>query len=171
MGESDSEEDSDYQPVSDNDSDENCDAKQKKSIGLGMSGSRKRKIDSFWVEMQQEETSYMTAVQKKTNMTRNLEDSDKKLPAKKKKSLDILSSIFGLQEARKLCAAKLEPKSVTNTVKESESSGAESSVRKKALELIKKVKRKVKVVEKRKFAGEEIRFVLLATLYNILKLS
>ena len=165
MGESDSEEDSDYQPVSDNESDGNCDAKQKRSIGQGMSASRKRKIDSFWVEMQQEENSYMTSVQKKTNMTRNVEGSDKNFPAKtKKKSLNILSSIFGPLEARKLCAGEFETKSITNNANDSGIREAEPSVRKKALELIKKVKRKVKVVEKRKFAGEEIRFVLLALL-------
>jgi len=163
MGESDSEEDSDYQPLSDNEDDEDANAEQKKSIGTGMSGSRKRKIDTLWVEMQQEESSYMTSFQRKISKNRNVEGNGKNISPKRKKTLDILSSIFGPLEAKKLCVAELGRKR-TNDAKESKNQEVEPSVRKEALELIKKVKRKVKVVEKRKFAGEEIRFVVSESL-------
>ena len=167
MGESDSEEDSDYQPLSDNEDDEDANAGQKKSIGTGMSGSRKRKIDTLWVEMQQEESSYMTSFQKKISKNRNVEGNGKNMSPKRKKTLDILSSIFGPLEAKKLCVAELGSKR-TNDTKESKNQEVEPSVRKEALELIKKVKRKVKVVEKRKFAGEEIRFVVSESTMYIL---
>ena len=159
MGESDSEEDPDFQP--DEKENDESDHENAKIIGNRMSGSRKRKVDLLWEELQNDENKYLKSVNDKVKRNdRKVVHSDK---LQSSFNVKILSSIFGPTEAAKLCHTN-----VKREIAKDASNGKEkgNSIREDALELIKKVKRKVKVVEKRKFAGEEIRFSNLFRLLN-----
>lgn len=148
----DSENDSDFELNSKDEADIVDGNEESKQIGSSMSTSRKRKAEGFWQEMQQEEQNYLKKIKLKTLKVKN---SDLNVDDAGSKRLAILSSIFGQAEASRLCNIQYKDgiKVQTNYAEIDN-----STLKKDALEMVKKVKRKVKVVEKRKFAGQEIRY-------------
>jgi hypothetical protein len=147
----DSDNDSDYNPAEDKtnlDNDENDNDNEKK-IG-DISFSRKRKSNSLWDEMQEEEKVTLAKTSAKVS---SLAASKPKVKKSKKnvKNEQILAQIFGKSVAKKLAV-----NSILNDNPEDQQSS--ETIKALAKESVSKLQKKHKVVETRKFAGTEIRY-------------
>ena len=156
----DSENDSDYNPLEDKDAqaseeedNTNNDVKQLSTITY----SRKRKVDDMWSQMQEEAaaaTKPKAARMVSSSLSTGGEPSNKK-KKKQTKALDILSSIFGKGQSMKLLNGVCSDGAMdSDTV----------DIKELARESVKKLVKKEKVTETRKFAGQEITYVSLRIL-------
>ena len=154
MDDDDSDEDSDFVPGSDN-NDENDGDGGRKSIGPDMSNSRKRKVDLLWEDIQMDDKNFIQSMKQKVAKVGNIKKSKEMKP--NCKVLSMLSSIFGPSQALKLCQNNVNDKEPNFEEKRSFSSELNEN-RQDLLKIAKNVQKKVKVVEKRRFAGKDIRF-------------
>ena len=175
----DSENDSDYNPDNDPDAedDDNKHMKQSEENTIQeMSYSRKRKVDELWSSLL--ETEKKTIVEHKEKIgtlllvsgknEQSIKDTKKQRKTKqqKKKNLSILSEIFGKADAKKIVdsaygdLSSLNDTTVTtdveNTSKKSKSNETSEEIKARVREAVSKIQKKTQVVEKRKFAGQEI---------------
>ena len=153
------EEDSDYVPEPDNDDNEGNGQEQRKLTG--MTSSRKRKVDSIFEEMQSEDKKELDS-----RMMRSFSSSKSKgeggsrvgKSSKKRRDEAILASIFGREVGKKISSASSFAVGSCSTTK---ANGEE--LKRRALASAKAVLKKTKVTETRKFAGKEIRLVIVCT--------
>ena len=154
----DSENDSDYSPDQ-----EVVDNEKMTLIALNIkdtikSSSSKRKVNLIWNEMQLDEENHLK------NSKRRLESAglsfraDEKENGNVKRNLSsdnqrLLASIFGKSEAQKLYGSFTSRSDFEDCVDKDK-----NNIRELALESVKRIKKKVKITEKKKFAGAEIMF-------------
>ncbi len=141
--EDDSENDSDYEPGKDDENDNDNDAADDNTGLTDISFSRKRKSNSLWDEMQQEEKKYCTSFKHGFTKDNKPTQTTKKL----KKNQQVLAQIFGNTVAKKL-----------TEITSLESDSLQPVSNGDALSAVKKIQKKSKIIEVRKFAGESIRF-------------
>lgn len=153
-----SDNDSDYRPELDKDNSDNED-EQRATTAPAFSLTKKRKLDSIFNSMLEEDKSFTT--QKISNSVSNISNrrqsgsndscnsvrdtvSERKKKKRKKHMANILSQVFGRSEASKLVEHSISEEVDVKSLREA------------SLESLKKIQRKKVVVEKKKFAGEEI---------------
>ena len=147
----DSENDSDYDPMKDGDMEEdNEEGKQQNSLLQPLSFSRKRKVEDLWQTLQNDEEKlkekYKQSMIFQPTTTKSTK-TNKSLKLKRKNQ-KILESIFG-----KTVASQMSSKIQDNNENQIQNA---VNIKETIAESIKKVQRKSKVVEIRKFAGQEI---------------
>ena len=159
----DSENDSDYNPLEDKDAhasdeeDKNDDVKQLSTITY----SRKRKVEDMWSQMQEEaaaSTKPKAARLVSSSLTAGGEPSKKK-KKKQTKAVDILSSIFGKGQSKKL---------LNGVCGDGATDSGTVDIKELARESVKKLVKKEKVTETRKFAGQEVTYVHPRTILLLL---
>ena len=138
----------------------------------------KRKISALWEELKTEESLYVkTLMDKALKRSGPVTDSNttriKKKGKRKGKDFArkhneaILVSIFGRSEATKIAPQidniELAATAAAGEEEEEEEEDSSEAVRQAAKESVKKIKKKVTVLETRKFAGEEITYVRFNT--------
>jgi hypothetical protein len=139
----DSENDSDYAPEEDSEKGANdVDVNAKELTGL--SKSSKRKVDAIWLEMQEEDRiSTETVMKRSLNYIMNHGPVDSRT---RKNNEIILTNIFGRRVGKRLASYQATPEDVYDA----------EEIKKRALESVQNVKKKRKIIETRKFAGQEI---------------
>ena len=146
----DSDADSDYNPDKDPDAVHDEDEIDNKDDGMKqlstMTFSRKRKVDDMWAQMQEDD-----AVSSKPKVViggGSSGDGQKKAKKSKQqaKALDILSSIFGKGQSKKILKGVSNDDACTGSV----------DIKELARASVKKLAKKEKITETRKFAGQEI---------------
>jgi hypothetical protein len=145
----DSDADSDYNPDKDPDAVHDEDEIDNKDDGMKqlstITFSRKRKVDDLWAQMQEDE-----AGSSKPKIVTGTSSGNGQKKAKKTKqqakALDILSTIFGKGQSKK----------ILNGVSNGEAGSSAVDIKELARESVKRLAKKEKVTETRKFAGQEI---------------
>lgn len=130
---------------------------------------RQGKIDSLFDDMMNEDATYVkkfstnnTRIMNTNTVTKKSSNMTSKSEEKAKKKLEMLESIYGRNQAHSIVGNVMSTSvSSGSTSKESTSikgkrSHANIEMKEAALEAVKKIKRNVKIVEKVKFAGQEI---------------
>ena len=153
----DSENDSDYNPDNDPDRDLEDHDDNVKQLDDVMNFSRKRKVDSLWESMVEEDRQSTSTKMGNVNRmvatgVNSLKLGAQKKEKKLKKNQDLLASIFGKSDAKKIVKKAIASPQFEEVPMNNE------DIKKVIEESVKKVQKKTKIVEVRKFAGREIRY-------------
>ena len=159
----DSENDSDYNPKDD---DEDVLAQSQSQIkdnqGLNeMSYARKRKVDDLWNILQDNEKKYKEEYHSKQDYlipTNSMKKTQKKRN-KNDKNMKILQNIFGKTIASELVNQPIISATSSNSLTQSnndDETQRNELIKQRVKDSIGKILKKTKVIEKRKFAGQEI---------------
>lgn len=150
--------DPDYNPIADANFEEIDDSYESSNSKLvGISYATKRKVEDIWQELVDSDRKVLNDSSKRhlpiniDSITTTTKVSKKKID----KNERILASIFGATEARIMLKKPIESQS-QNTLKDSKSSSITETARESLREAVKNLKKKQKVTEVRKFAGQEV---------------
>lgn len=156
-------EDDDYDSAADSDYklgdeideiNESSSSKKKASSGLfdeAISATRKRKANEAYNALLQEDQRNLESTLNKAKLSTS-GSSEKKPSMKQMKNEAVLASIFGKNAAKKLLKT-------SSFVHRNSNDNNDLNTKEMITAAVKKIQKKQKIVETRKFAGQEIKFV------------
>lgn len=138
----DSENDSDYDPGAEETKDTEEETEEKGLVGL--SRASKRKVDALWLEMVEEDRKSTESIMMKS--INYLANRAPQLEKVRMANEIILSNIFGKKIGKRLASYQATPEDEYDA----------QDIKKRALESVQKVRKRQKITETRRFAGQEI---------------
>jgi hypothetical protein len=138
----DSENDSDYDPGAEETKDTEEETEEKGLVGL--SRASKRKVDALWLEMVEEDRKSTESIMMKS--INYLANRAPQLEKVRVANEIILSNIFGKKIGKRLASYQATPEDEYDA----------QDIKKRALESVQKVRKRQKITETRRFAGQEI---------------
>lgn len=139
----DSENDSDYVPGAEDE--KSIEGQEEAQVLKPLSKSSRKRVDAIWQQMQEEDRKSVEAVMMKSiNYLANRSPLSQEV---RQANEVILAGIFGKRVGKRLASVQAAP--------EEEGLSAQE-IKKRALESVQQVRKRQKVTETRKFAGQEI---------------
>lgn len=147
----DSENDSDYVPGAEEE--KSIEGKEETQLLKPLSKSSRKRVEAIWLEMQEEDRKSVEAVMLKSiNYLANRAPLSVEV---RHANEVILANIFGKRVGKRLASFQSVP---------DEELGAQD-IKKRALESVQQVRKRQKVTETRKFAGQEITYVQIQAIF------